>query len=101
MAADPSKLDDTTLEYQANLSELALSDYPRMALWNLNHGIGGSTPHEQSSTRIIEHLSSWIEAHGDAVNGYDKSLPAAVQIDKLSDGQIRGIARSLDPLAPK
>lgn len=101
MAADPSKLDDTTLEYQANLSELALSDYPRMALWNLNHGIGGSTPHEQSSTRIIGHFASWIEAHPQAVAGYDRSLPAVVQIDKLTDGQIREIARSLDPLAPK
>ena len=101
MAADPSKLDDTTLEYQANLSELALSDYPRMALWNLNHGIGGTTPHEQSSTRIIGHFASWIETHPKAVANYDPSIPAVVQIDKLSDGQIREIARTLDPLAPK
>lgn len=99
MAVDPSKLDGTTLEYQANLSELALSDYPRMALWNLNQGIGGSTPHEQSSTRIIGHFASWIKAHPQSVSGYDRSLPAVVQIDKLTDAQIREIARSLDPLA--
>jgi hypothetical protein len=101
MAADPAKLDDATLEYQANLSELALSDYPRMALWNLNHGIGGSTPHEQSSTRIIAALAAWAEAHRKDVAGYDPASPAAVQIDKLTDDQIREVARSLDPLAPK
>jgi hypothetical protein len=99
MAADPSKLDNTTLEYQANLSELALSDYPRMALWNLNHGIGGSSPHEQASTRIIKHLSEWIEANPGKVAGYDSGIPAAVQLDKLTDAQLREIARSLDPLA--
>jgi hypothetical protein len=99
LAGDRSKLDDTTLEYQANLSELALSDYPRMALWNLNHGIGGSTPHEQASTRIIKHLSEWIEANPGKVAGYDPAIPAAVQIDKLTDNQLREIARSLDPLA--
>ena len=99
MAAEPSKLDDTTLEYQANLSELALSDYPRMALWNLNRGIGGSTPHETASTRLIGQIAAWAEAHRAEVAGYDPSLPATVQIDKLSDAQLRVIASSLDPLA--
>jgi hypothetical protein len=99
MAADPSKLDDTRLEYQANLSELALSDYPRMALWNLNRSIGGSSPHEAASTRLMGEIASWVQKHAAEVAGYDPSLPPAVQIDKLTDAQLRMIARSLDPLA--
>jgi hypothetical protein len=99
MASDPSTLDETMLEYHAKLSELALADYPRMALHNINRGIGGSSAHDRAGTRIIGHFHAWIEAHSGQVAGYDPSLPAAVQLDKLTDAQIREVARSLDPLA--
>ena len=99
IAPDPSKLDSTELEFTAKLSELALADYPRMALWNINRGIGGTSPHEQAATRILGEYAHWVRDHPGQVTGFDSALPAETQIDKLSDDQIRLVARSLDPLA--
>ncbi len=39
---------------------------------------------------------TWVPSQ---VVGYDVSLPAEVQLDKLTDAQLREIARRLDPLA--
>ena len=99
MAGDAAKLDNTMLEYHAKLSELGLADYPRMALQNIAAGAAGETEHGRANTMIVEALAAWIKAHPSQVVGYDVSLPAEVQLDKLGDGQLREIARGLDPLA--
>ena len=93
-----AKVEQPVLEYQAKLSELALTDYPRMALTNMNRGLEGDGPHDRAGARVFDQFRQWIEAHKDQVIGYDPALPALVQLDKLSDSQIREIARSLDPL---
>lgn len=88
------------LEYRAKLSELALADYPRLALMNIDSPtIGGTTPHGIANGRIMEAYAAWIEAHKAEVAGYDPARPALTQADKLSDDQIRAVARALDPLA--
>jgi hypothetical protein len=86
------------LEYQAKLSELALSDYPRMALGNMDRSLDGVGPHDQAGAKIFEQFRRWMEAHPDQILGYDPAIPVLAQFDKLSDGQLREIARSLDPL---
>lgn len=91
-------VDQGVLEYQAKLSELALTDYPRMALRNLNRGLEGDGPHDRAGARIFDEYRSWMEAHTEQIIGFDPALPALVQLDKLSDSQISEIARSLDPL---
>ena len=90
----------TGLEFRAKLTELGLSDYPRLAFWNMiDANIGAATSHGQANARIMELYRGWIEAHGGEVMGYDPAVPALAQVDKLTDDQIRAIARAADPLA--
>jgi hypothetical protein len=93
------KTEQAVLEYRAKLSELALADYPRMALENMDRSLEGDGPHDRAAARIFDQYRQWIEAHSNQVMGYDPALPALVQLDKLSDDQISEIARGLDPLA--
>jgi hypothetical protein len=91
--------DQSVLEYQAKLAELALTAYPRMALHNMNRSLEGDGPHDRAGARVFGEYRKWIEAHPGEVLGFDPAVPALAQLDKLTDGQIREIARSLDPLA--
>jgi len=92
-------VDQAILEYNAKLSELALTAYPRMALRNLDRSLEGDGPHDRGGARVFDEFRKWVEAHKDQVMGFDPAIPALAQLDKLTDGQIREIARELDPLA--
>jgi hypothetical protein len=86
------------LEYRAKLSEIELATYPRMPLDNiLSADIGDNTAHGIADARIMTGLTDWIVAHKSEVAGYDPNVPAAEQIDKLSDDQMRAIAKTMDP----
>jgi ribosomal protein S12 len=93
------KVEQPELEYRAKLSELALTAYPRMALANLDRSLEGDGPHDKAGARIFDAYRRWIDAHADQVMGYDPAVPSLEQLDKLTDGQLREIARGLDPLA--
>jgi hypothetical protein len=93
-------MDDSNLEYRAKLSELALSDYPRLALSNIAADtVGDGTAHGEANARVMRELAAWIGANRRQVAGFDPAQPAIVQLDRLTDGQLRAIARNLDPLA--
>ena len=92
------KVAQPVLEYQAKLSELALGDYPRMALHNMNRNVEGTGMHDLAVAKLFDEYRKWMEAHTGEIMGYDPSIPVLAQFDKLSDDQIREIARSLDPL---
>ena len=95
-----ARFDDANLEYRAKLSQLALADYPRLALLNINDPtVGGGTPHGDANDRVLREYADWVAANPNQVARYDPRLPAAVQLDRLSDAQIRAIARGLDPIA--
>ena len=90
----------TGLEYRAKLTEVALSDYPRLALLGINDGnMGDGSGHGQGNYRVMDLFRRWIEANPEQVMGYDPSVPALAQLDKLTDDQMRAIARAADPLA--
>jgi hypothetical protein len=93
------KVDQAVLEYHAKLSELALTAYPRIALRNMDRSLEGDGPHDRAGARVFDGYRKWMEAHTGEIMGYDSTIPALAQIDKLTDPQIRDIARSLDPLA--
>ena len=98
--ASRERLEDQDLEYRAKLSELALADYPRLALSSIDADtIGTSTAHGRANSRIMKAYGEWLAAHTAEVQGYDSSKPVLAQLDRLSDGQIRAVARSLDPWA--
>lgn len=91
---------DDDLEYRAKLSELALADYPRLALFQINSdSIGGDGSHAKANFKVLQGYVDWIRAHPGEVAGFDPGRPPLAQIDKLSDPQLRAVARSLDPIA--
>lgn len=92
------KVEQSVLEYQAKLSELALAMYPRMALRNMNLNLEGDGPHDKAGAKVFDEYRKWLEAHTSEILGHDPGLPLLTQLDKLSDNQIREIARRLDPL---
>lgn len=88
------------LEFRAKLTEVALTDYPRLALYGINDAnMGDGSGHGQGNYRVMDLFRRWIEAHPTEVMGYDPAIPALAQLDKLTDEQMRAIARSADPLA--
>jgi hypothetical protein len=95
-----ARLWDSDLEYRAKLSELALADYPRLALFNIDaETIGGDSAHGKANARVLQGYVDWMSTHTAEIAGYDPKRPPLVQIDRLSDGQLRAVARSLDPIA--
>jgi hypothetical protein len=95
-----ARLNDSNLEYRAKLSELALADYPRLALVNVNAAeIGSGSAHGKADERILEAYAEWMRGHPAEIAGYDPRRPPLAQLDKLSDGQLRAVARGLDPIA--
>lgn len=97
-AARAEHIDSSQLEYRAKLSELALADYPRLALAAIDGDtIGTDSDHGRGNSAIMKAFGEWVAAHPTEVAGFDPGKPALMQIDKLSDAQIRAVARSLDP----
>jgi hypothetical protein len=95
----PPIIDQSVFEERAKLSELALATYPRMALRNMDRSLEGDGPHDRGAARIFEGYRRWMAGHVHEIMGYDPTIPALEQLDKLTDDQIREVARSLDPLA--
>jgi hypothetical protein len=86
------------LEYRAKLSELELAEFPKLALAAiLASNIGDETDHGQANARVMQGLVDWVEANPSAVAGFDPTLATASELDKLSDDQLRAIAKGLDP----
>jgi hypothetical protein len=95
-----ARLDDANLEYRAKLSELALADYPRLALFNINtQEIGGDSAHGIANGLVLKAYVDWMRGHSAEIRGYDPRRPPLVQLDKLTDAQLRAVARGLDPIA--
>jgi hypothetical protein len=91
-------LDDAEQEYRAKLSELALADYPRLALSTISSTqVGGDTEHGRANARILAAYRDWMQSNAASIAGFDPAPPALSQLDKLSDAQIRAVARALDP----
>jgi hypothetical protein len=91
-------LSDTELEYRAKLSELELADYPRMGMSNMMAAnLGDGTPHGDANARIYSGLVEWMGRNKSAIAGLDASTAPLEQADKMTDEQIRGAARELDP----
>jgi hypothetical protein len=95
--ANPN-LPGAELEYRAKLSELMLAEFPRMPLSNIQTSeIGGSSPHGLANTRVFEGYLRWMDAHRGEIAGFDPGVPTLEQLDRLTDAQVRAVARTLDP----
>ena len=83
------------LEYRAKLSQVALARAPRPALASIvGDTIGGDAPHGRANEKIIRELTAWMKTHAPRVKG-------AMELDRLTDDEIRAAFASLDPLAAR
>ena len=87
------------LEYRAKLSEIALADYPRLALANIAGQSQGDTPHGRANRRVLQGYRDWVRSHRREIAGFDRTQPGLSQLHLLTDDQIRAVARRLDPWA--
>ncbi len=87
------------LEYRAKLSQIALADYPRLGLASVAAGTIGDTPHGYGNRRVLEGYRTWMRRHRREITGFDANAPTLTQLDKLTDDQIRTVARGMDPWA--
>lgn len=95
-----AQLDSAELEYRAKLSEIGLSETPRLAFSSIySQSMEGASGHAIANRRIIEAYVDWTEAHAAEIADYDPGKPALLQLDKLTDDQLRAVARKLDPAA--
>ncbi|HEX8063486.1 MAG TPA: hypothetical protein VF535_09730 [Allosphingosinicella sp.] len=95
-----ARFNDSNLEYRAKLSELALGDYPRLSLVNVNAAeIGSGSAHGKADAKVLQAYVEWMRGHAREIAGYDSTRPPLAQLDKLTDDQLRAVARGLDPIA--
>jgi hypothetical protein len=87
------------LEFRAKLSEVVLAPAPRKALESIAATVPASSPHGQADRRIGEALAQWMRAHAEEIAALDRARPMLLQVDKLTDDQLRVSFRSIDPLA--
>ena len=97
----PQKFTSAELEYRAKLSEIALSPYPMYVFIRqvMTHSIGSHSSHGQGNLMVIKKLTQWMESNATSIKGFDKNRPTLVQIDLLTDTQLRTALQSFDPLA--
>lgn len=96
------KLTSEELEFRGKLSEIAFAKYPFMALSSiLGGGIHNSSPHGIANKRIVVALYDWMDKNWEEVKGVNPSLPKAPQLHLISNQQLIGIIKSLDPLVKK
>lgn len=87
------------LEFRAKLSQIALSDFPRLGLANIAGNTIGDTPHGNANRRILQGYRTWMRRHRGDIAGFDRTRPTLSQLDKLTDAQIVDGARSMDAWA--
>src|SRR6185295_11973262 len=81
------------LEYRAKLAELLLAEYPRMPFESINDSLVNSdSSHGVANTRIMSAYADWIAAHSAQIRGFDPKVAGLLQLDKLSDVQLRTVA---------
>ncbi len=94
------KIDDAaTLEFRAKLSEVALAPSPRGAVDSIAFAAPPNAPHGIANRRIGALLAQWMRDHASSISGLDPQKAMLLQVDRLSDDQLRQAFRSMDPLA--
>jgi hypothetical protein len=88
-------------EFQAKLSEIAFAPDPKLAMTGgiIAGNIGSDSNHGIANRRIMEGAVAWMRLHYTDIAGLNPERPLLPQLDKLSDEQLRAVARSMDPMA--
>jgi hypothetical protein len=94
----PQALSEAELEFRAKLSEIGYTETPRIALsYILQIGLPAGTSHGDANRRIVSLYVAWIKQNREKIAGLDNSQPPALEIDKLTDAQLRQVVLEADP----
>jgi hypothetical protein len=55
--------------------------------------------HGKADEKLLLAYAEWIRRHSAQIAGFDPKAPPLAQLDKLTDAQLRAVARGLDPIA--
>lgn len=88
-------------EYHARLAEILASPRPRLTLAAsiITPGIAGEGADAEARARVLRGIMKWMNTHKSEIVAFDFELPFMIQIDHLSDDQIKAACRAQDPLS--
>jgi hypothetical protein len=90
-------------ELRAKYSEIIFSSKPKLALTGsiLGGDLDSNTIHGKANYRLRKIIADWMQLHSNEIGGLDNSIPLLMQLELLSDQQLREICISADPLSSK
>ena len=90
-------------ELRAKFSEVIFSSNPKLALTGSIFGsnLDTATHHGKANYRFRKIIENWMKEHNNEITNLDISRPLLLQIDLLTQDQIKAICLSADPLALK
>jgi hypothetical protein len=90
-------------ELRAKYSEIIFSSKPKLALTGsiLGGDLDSNTIHGKANLRLRKTIERWMELHKSEVVGLDSSQPMLMQLDLLTDQQLRELCISADPLSSR
>ncbi|HEX3109537.1 MAG TPA: hypothetical protein VHU41_10620 [Thermoanaerobaculia bacterium] len=91
--------DSVELEFLAKLSQVTFAAIPRGALGSILSPVGPPSAHGIANAMILRLLDDWMRIHRAEIAQFDEHQPPLIQLDKLTDAQLRAAMRSFDPLA--
>jgi tetratricopeptide (TPR) repeat protein len=88
-------------ELRAKFSEVIFSSNAKLALTGSIFGsdLDSTTIHGKANLRFRKIMVSWMQSHSQEINNLDVTAPLMMQVDLLTQQQIREICLSADPLA--
>src|SRR5450432_4664748 len=90
-------------ELRAKYSEVIFSSKPKLALTGsiLGGDLDSSTIHGKANLRLRKIIVNWMQLHNKEIGEIDNSMHLLMQLDVLTDQQLRDICLSADPLPAK
>ncbi len=94
-------MSDDERELRAKLSEVAFASDPKLALTGsvIGGALDESTGHGRANRRFRGLLVDWMQAHRSEIAGLDPQVPLILQVERLSDEQLRQLVREADPMS--
>lgn len=96
-----AKMSDDERELRAKLSEVIFSSKPKLALTGsiLGSGLNDETNHGKANSRYRKIIVDWMKLHRSEINRLDASKPMLMQLELLTNEQLRKLSIQADPLA--
>ena len=96
-----AKMSDDERELRAKLSEVIFSSKPKLALTGsiLGSGLNDETNHGKANSRYRKIIVDWMKLHRKEIRHLDYSKPMLMQLELLTNEQLRKLSIQADPLA--